>query len=128
MEGFDHEKLAVYQLALNFVVVARTIIEHLPEGFAEEADQLRRASSSIVLNTAEGAGEFSKKEKARFYRMAKRSATECAGVLDVFRVLRAVEEPGLREGRELLLRIVGMHTRLVRNLSDAGTGRGEDRQ
>jgi four helix bundle protein len=84
MEGFDHERLEVHQLALRFVVLARQIIEQLSTGFADLSDQLRRASSSIVLNTAEGAGEFSKREKARFYRMAKRSATECAGVLDIF--------------------------------------------
>src|SRR5215831_1784716 len=122
MDGFDHEKLEVYQVALRFVVAAREIIEQLPNGFADQSDQLGRASTSIVLNTAEGAGEFSKREKARFYRMAKRSATECAGVLDIFRVLHAVEEKRLLEGRDLLLRIVGMHTRLVRNLTEPGTG------
>jgi hypothetical protein len=32
---------------------------------------------------AEGAGEYAVEEKAWFYRMTKRSATECAGILDV---------------------------------------------
>ncbi|MBW3534903.1 MAG: four helix bundle protein, partial [Gemmatimonadetes bacterium] len=36
-------------------------------------DQLDRAATSIVLNIAEGAGEFSLPDKQRFYRMAKRS-------------------------------------------------------
>ena len=124
MSVFDHERLEVYQSALRFVVLAREIIKELPAGFADLADQLGRASTSIVLNTAEGAGEFSKKEKARFYRFAKRSATECAGVLDVFRVLKLVEDARLLAGRELLLRIVGMHVRLVRNLHESGRGRG----
>jgi four helix bundle protein len=124
MKVFDHERLEVYQSALRFAVLAREIIKELPAGFADLADQLGRASTSIVLNTAEGAGEFSKKEKARFYRFAKRSATECAGVLDVFRVLKLVEDARLLAGRELLLRIVGMHVRLVRNLHESGTGRG----
>ena len=124
MKGFDHERLEVYQSALQFVVMARDIIKQLPTGFADLADQLCRASTSIVLNTAEGAGEFSKKEKARFYRIAKRSATECAGVLDVFRVLKVLEDAPLLAGRELLLRIVGMHIRLIRNLLESGTGTG----
>jgi four helix bundle protein len=46
-------------------------------------NQLRRATTSICLNIAEGAGEFSAKEKAPFYRIAKRAATECAAILDV---------------------------------------------
>ena len=42
-----------------------------------------RAASSIVANIAEGAGEFSRKEKARFYRMARRSAIEMAAWLEI---------------------------------------------
>ena len=79
----DHEKLTVYQVATEFVVLADIIIEHLPRGRAYLRDQLQRAGLSISLNIAEGAGEYFVDEKARFYRMAKRSATECAGILDV---------------------------------------------
>ena len=38
---------------------------------ASLADQLQRAATSIPLNIADGAGEFSASEKARFYRMAQ---------------------------------------------------------
>ncbi len=69
------------------------------------------------MNIAEGAGEFSRNEKARFYRMSKRSATECAAILDVCRRLKLVEQPRLDEGREVLLRIVAMLVKLVRGLS-----------
>ncbi len=57
-----------------FVVLADVIIEHLPRGRAYLSDQLQRAGLSIPLNIAEGAGEYSIDEKARFYRMAKRLA------------------------------------------------------
>ena len=63
---FDFQKLEVYQKGLDFVVVADEIIGGLPKGRAYLADQLRRAASSIALNVAEGAGEFSPNEKARF--------------------------------------------------------------
>lgn len=63
---------------------------------------------------AEGAGEFSGPEKARFYRMAKRSATECAAVLDVARRLELCAPERLGLGRDLLLRIVSMLTKMVR--------------
>ncbi len=71
-------------------------------------DQLQRAALSISLNIAEGAGEYAIDEKARFYRMAKRSATECAGVLDVCQRLRLIEENRYMKGRELLISIVSM--------------------
>ena len=40
--------------------------------------QLGRASTSIVLNLAEGAGKFSKPYKRRYYLGAAGSTTECA--------------------------------------------------
>jgi four helix bundle protein len=46
-------------------------------------DQLDNAASSVVANIAEGAGEFSGKEKARFYRMARRSAVEIAAWVEI---------------------------------------------
>lgn len=105
---FDHEKLTVYQVAIEFVMHADEVIEHLPRGRAYLSDQLQRAALSIPLNIAEGADEYAVDEKARFYRMAKRSATDCAGVLDVCRRLRLVEEGQYIKGRELLIGIVSM--------------------
>lgn len=108
MSFFDHEKLDVYKVALEFVVLVDGIIEHLPIGKAYLADQLKRACSSISLNIAEGAGEYSGNEKTRFYRMAKRSATECASILDICHILKVIEEIDYTKGRELLIRIVSM--------------------
>ena len=62
----DHEKLTVYQVAIEFVVLADVIIEHLPRGRAYLSDQLQRAGLSIPLNIAEGAGEYSIDEKLDF--------------------------------------------------------------
>jgi len=112
MDHFDHEKLDVYQRAVDFVVVADGIVENLPRGRAYLADQLHRAATSIPLNIAEGAGEFASAEKARFYRMAKRSATECAAILDVCKRIDLVTPGTHNEARGLLLRIVSMLTKL----------------
>ena len=79
------------------------------------AATLDRAATSIVLNVAEGAGEFSAAERARFYRMARRSANECAAILDVYRARQAIGDTAIAAGRELLLRIVAMLTRMVIN-------------
>jgi hypothetical protein len=42
---FDPERLEVYQVALDFLVVADDIIEHLPRGRGHLADQLTRPPS-----------------------------------------------------------------------------------
>ena len=79
----DHERLDVYHLALDFLVFANGVIEALPRGRSHLADQLTRASTSIVLNLAEGVGRHSKPDKRRYYLTARGSATESAALLDV---------------------------------------------
>jgi four helix bundle protein len=124
MSEFPHERLDVYRAAIEFLGLSEDIVNAVPKGRAYVIDQLRRASLSIALNVAEGAGEFAPADKARFYRMARRSGTECVAILDACRILRlAVDEPLVR-GRELLHRIVSMLTAMVLRLSEAGTGRG----
>ena len=110
---FDHEKLTVYQLAIEFVILADEMVKDFPRGRAYLRDQLQRAALSITLNIAEGAGEYATDEKARFYQMAKRSATECAGVLDVCQRLRLIEEIQCLKGRELLIGVVSILIKLA---------------
>lgn len=47
-------------------------------------DQLMRASSSIVLNIAEGAGKWTKREKVHYYRISRSSAYESSAAIDLF--------------------------------------------
>jgi four helix bundle protein len=113
MHTFDHEKLDVYRAAIEFVILVDKVVEQFPRGRAYLADQLLRAGTSISLNIAEGAGEYSGSEKIRFYRMAKRSATECASILDICKQLRMVDEELFVKGRELLVRVVAMLTKMA---------------
>jgi four helix bundle protein len=99
-------------------------VERLPRGRAYLADQLQRAATSIALNIAEGAGEFSTNDKARFYRIAKRSATESAAILHVCERLALVDPDRYQAGRELLLRLVAMLVQMVRRIAGSGTGSG----
>ncbi len=111
----------VYRAAIEFLVVADEIAASLPKGRAYLVDQLRRAATSIALNIAKGAGEFSPGDKARFYRMARRSGTECAAILDACRVTNLADSELLSRGRTLLLRMVAMLTALVLHLNDSGS-------
>jgi len=116
MAEFDHEKLDVYKVTIEFIVLTDKIIENLPRGKAYLSDQLQRAGSSVLLNIAEGAGEYASNEKSRFYRMAKRSATECAAILDICLRLKLIEEEKYVEGRYLLLRIVSMLIKMAQTM------------
>jgi four helix bundle protein len=119
---FDHERLDVYRVSIAFVALADDTIGTLPRGRAYLADQFHRAALSIPLNIAEGAGERSPKDKKRFYRMALRSATECAAILDVCRHLKPANEEQPNSGRDSLLRVVSMLTRMTK---ESGTGTTE---
>jgi four helix bundle protein len=129
---FDHERLDVYRAALCFFDLALKVLRDLPQGFGFVSDQLSRASLSIMTNTAEGAGEHSRKAKASFYRIARRSATECAAILDACRIGEAAEPRLLDAGREQLLKIVAMLVRLAKAMeqgrreksSGSGSGSG----
>jgi four helix bundle protein len=76
--------LHVYQKALEFTKVARKTTKSFPKDeLFGLISQFRRASDSIVLNIAEGAGNSSRKESARFLDFSIRSGFECIGCLDI---------------------------------------------
>ena len=109
-----HECLDVYQRSIEFLVLVAPILETLPRGNAALADQLRRASISIPLNIAEATGKVGGADRARFYAIARGSAMECGAVLDVCRALGILDEEIARRGKELLVRVVAMLTKMCR--------------
>ncbi len=67
-----------YQFAIEFYRAAKALPLSGPL-----ASQLDRASSSIALNLAEGAGRISKNDRKRFYKIAFGSLRECQAILDL---------------------------------------------
>ena len=110
----SHARLDVYRCAIELLAVTTRIREAIPRGNADIADQLRRASLSIPLNVAEGAGKTSTAEKRKDYAIARGSALECAAILDVCVVLGIVDPPAVQPANALLARIVGMLTKMTR--------------
>ena len=104
--SLDHERLEVYQRALEFHTLVLTLLP--PRGFRTLRDQLERASLGVVLCIAEGAGRTSRPDKRRFYEMARGSMTESAVVLDVLRVRWLLEPGSHRKARDLAVRLVQM--------------------
>jgi four helix bundle protein len=106
----DHEKLDVYRVALELRLAA---LECVPrKGCRALRDQLERASTSVILNIAEGAGRTSSADKKRIYEIAKGSAAECAAILDVLRLSGRSSPPAHAHARALVIRAVQMLTRL----------------
>lgn len=82
---FDFEKFPIYKDAITFVEEINHFLENTPEkGNLRLIDQLERASTSIVLNIAEGAGRYHKSDKRNFYVIARGSAYECVACLQLF--------------------------------------------
>ncbi|MGQ0560773.1 MAG: four helix bundle protein [Gemmatimonadota bacterium] len=110
MLTFDHEKLDVWKLSLDFLAFADILAAQLSGTRYYIADQLRRAALSICLNTAEGAAEFSKPEKRRFYRIARRSAVECVAIIRCCQRLKIPLPHDTEEHIAILDRIIAMLT------------------
>jgi four helix bundle protein len=110
----DHERLDVYQRAIEFLAIAFAVAERVPRGYASLADQLRRAAMSIPLNIAEASGKPEGADRRRFHAIARGSAMESAAILDVARLLADPPTTALDEGKILLVRIVEMLSRLTR--------------
>ncbi|MDX6766342.1 MAG: four helix bundle protein [Candidatus Methylacidiphilales bacterium] len=111
---FDHEKLRVYQAALDFVVWTTDFLSEM-DVKASFKDQLDRASTSVVLNIAEGNAKWTSNDRARFLRIAMGSALECAACLDVAVAKKAIEAAKTVRGKELLRAVVAMLTGLLQD-------------
>ena len=81
-------------------------------------DQLDRASTSIVLNLAEGNGKCTSPDRCRFFDIARGSALECAAALNVLVSKRRCELAVVASGKERLGRIDSMLVGLIKANSD----------
>lgn len=68
------QRLDVYRRAIEFGALAIEIVEQLPRGNSQRADQLERSSESIIRNIAEGAGRWSAADSAKHYKIARESS------------------------------------------------------
>ena len=80
---FMFEKLEVYQKAIDLAekidIVCDTVNQ---KGVYHIIDQIRRASTSIALNIAEGNGRWHKNDRKNFFWIARGSINECVPLLE----------------------------------------------
>ena len=105
------ESLDVYQLALRFHTGVMTFLP--TKGERNLRDQLERASLSIVLNIAEGAGRCTPPERRRHFIIALGSVYESAAILDVIRLRRLVSPERCERARNYAVRIAQMLAKLA---------------
>ena len=129
---FDHEKLDVYRLCIEFVAWVSHLLEELPADhkscLREVRSQLDRASLSALLNVAEGNGKRRRRVRAKFFDDARGSATECAACLDALVAVRRCPMARVSDGKTMLLRIVSMLTKLVDRFDDSASHAGSDKR
>lgn len=113
---FDHEKLEVYQEAIQFNAWLSVLLEGRT-GIGEVKDQLDRASTSVPLNIAEANGKYSTKDRCRFLEISLASALECAAGLDVLVAKRKLSSDEIRPGKVRLQKIVRMLMGLIKSNS-----------
>lgn len=118
--AFDHEKLDVYQVSLQFVAWVHDRVQRLKGQCRFARDELIRASQSIPRNIAEGNGKRSKPDRGRYFEIARGSALECAAILDELRIMKAFGGGEVEEGKRLLQRVVSMLTKMTGGDSTPG--------
>ncbi len=110
---FDHERLDVYQLSIQYVAFSFDLARKLPYWNRVTRDQWLRAAQSIPLNIAEGNGKQSLKDKGRFLEIARGSALECAAIHDVLCACGSFQPDSHDQGKQILKSIVNMLTKLI---------------
>lgn len=109
----DCERLDVYKVAVEFQLLVSSICT--ARGLGSLRNQLERASVSVVLNIAEGAGRFAPAEKASFYSIAHGSAMESIAALSLLSARTLIQPAAYRNARALVTRVIAMLERLVRS-------------
>jgi four helix bundle protein len=104
---FAHEKLSVYQKALEFFDHVQDRITSWSKQHAF-VDHLMRASESILFNLAEAVRLAQPKKKALSLDYAIGSVFECAACLDIAAVKGLLQAPTVSEHKRALLELCKM--------------------
>lgn len=104
---FAHEKLDVYQVALDMITWYHRLCAtgELPSAVLTRLD---KGTTSLVLNIAEGNGRFSASDQSRFLYIAHTSAMNVAAGIDILAVRNCVGPIEINTGKQLLARVVPM--------------------
>jgi four helix bundle protein len=109
-DDLPFERLDAYRVGTELLELVAAL--EPGRGTADLYDQLKRASSSIVLNCAEACGKDGADRK-RFFLIARGSALESAACLKALATFSAISNPDHDAGRDFCRRLYAMFTRLA---------------
>lgn len=95
-----HESTRIYQTALALIDTAGVLMRRMPRGAHAMKDQLLRASSSVLLNFAEGCKHGSLDQRRTFFRAASGSASEVSAIFDIARRFDWVDEETCKAAKD----------------------------
>lgn len=106
---FRFERLDLWPLALDYANACFDVCQPLPRELQFSlGDQLRRATTSILANTAEGAGKSTSRSQHNYYDIAHGSVAESVALLLLFRRRQLVSEETFHSLYEQANRISAM--------------------
>ena len=120
MSGFAHRDLDVYKRASGAIALLARITAAIPSRDAWLAKQIRRAGGSILLNLGEGCGEHSPLEKARIFRISRRSAFEAGDGLQLTKIYTKPDTQLVNDADDELVRVSEMLTKLAKHWEEDG--------
>ena len=107
MSAFEeYKQMRFYQLSLDLVDLTYEITSNFPQ--CEKyglIDQMRRASTSVPSNIAEGSGRDTKKQLFQFLSNAKGSLTELDTQYDIVERRGYSDKVLINEARDLIVQI-----------------------
>jgi four helix bundle protein len=113
MGTFPHRDMDVYRRAMLAVSLIVRITGSIPSREGWLSRQIRRAVGSVVLNLGEGCGEHSPFEKARIFRISRRSAFEAADGLQLVKVYSSPNVQLVDQADDALVAVASMLTKLA---------------
>ena len=113
----DYRKLDVYRRSLLFTKVVRQTTTAFPKSeLYALASQFHRAVDSIALNIAEGSGNDSKREFAKFLKYSIRSGYDCGCRTDIAMVQKYISKNEYANLTKEINEIISMLVGLKRSL------------
>ena len=123
MPGFSHRDLDVYKRAAHAITLIARITGAIPGRDGWLAKQVRRSGGSILLNLGEGCGEHASLEKARIFRISRRSAFEAGDGLQLVKIYTRPNIDLIDEADAELVHVTSMLTKLAMHWEEDGIRR-----
>lgn len=113
----NFEDLEAWKKAIELAVEVYTITKRYPkEEMFALTNQMRRASTSVSANLAEGCGRYNFKEKLQFYRIANGSLLEVKSFCYLSEKLEYMSTEQLKEILDLILSCQKLISALIRGV------------